>query len=81
MWIVENDETNDKASVSKKDDLYVLKSATRTIITLVLNMIEYVLQFSVMLGCLSIIFDNPLIPMSLFESFIEASNFYIVITV
>ena len=36
---------------------------------LVLNMIEYVLQFSVMFGCLSIIFDNPAISMSLFDSF------------
>lgn len=36
---------------------------------LVLNMIEYVLQFSVMFGCLSVIFDNPTIAMSLFDSF------------
>ena len=33
------------------------------------NMIEYVLQFSVMFGCLSVIFDNPAISMSLFDSF------------
>lgn len=36
---------------------------------LVLNMIEYFLQFSVMFGCLSVIFDNPTISMSLFDSF------------
>lgn len=69
MWVDENDETNVKASDSKKDNSYVLKSATRTIIMLVLNMIEYVLQFSVMFGCLSVIFDNPAISMSLFDSF------------
>lgn len=69
MWIEENYETNGKSSDSNKDDPYVLKSATRTIIMLVLNMIEYVLQFSVMFGCLSVIFDNPAISMSLFDSF------------
>ena len=35
----------------------------------VLNMIEYFLQFSVMFGRLSVIFDNPAISMSLFDSF------------
>ena len=35
----------------------------------VLNMIEYFLQFLVMFGCLSIIFDNPAISMSLFDNF------------
>lgn len=35
----------------------------------VLNMIEYFLQFSIMLGCLSIINCNPTIAMSLFDSF------------
>ena len=35
----------------------------------VLNMIVYFLQFSVMFGCLSIIYDNPTISMSLFDSF------------
>ena len=35
----------------------------------VLNMIEYVLQFSVMFGRLSIVYDNPTIAMSLFDSF------------
>ena len=69
MWVDENGENNVKTSDSKKDDSYVLKSATRTIIMLVLNMIEYVLQFSVMFGCLSVIFDNPAISMSLFDSF------------
>ena len=69
MWIVDNDETNVKASNSKKEDSYVLKSATRTIIMLVLNMVEYVLQFSVMFGCLSVIFNNPAISMSFFDSF------------
>ena len=69
MWIEENDKANNKVSKSKKDDSYVLKSATRTIIMLVLNMIEYVLQFSVMFGCLSVIYDNPAILMSLFDSF------------
>lgn len=69
MWIEENDKANNKVSDSKKDDSYVLKSATRTIIMLVLNMVEYVLQFSVMFGCLSVIFDNPAISMSLFDSF------------
>ena len=69
MWIDENDETNVKAIDSKKVDSYVLKSATRTIIMLVLNMIEYVLQFSVMFGCLSVIFNNPAISISIFDSF------------
>ena len=35
----------------------------------VLNMIEYFLQFSVLFGCLSIIYDNPAISMSPFYSF------------
>ena len=69
MWMDEKSKVNFKTSNDKKDDSYVLKSATRTIIMLVLNMIEYVLQFSVMFGCLSVIFDNPAISMSLFDSF------------
>ena len=35
----------------------------------VFNMIEYFLHFSVMFGCLSIIYDNPTIAMSLFDGF------------
>ena len=72
MWIDDSkdvNESNGSKNSNKKDDSYVLKSATRTIIILVLNMIEYVLQFSVMFGCLSVIFDNPAISMSLFDSF------------
>lgn len=69
MWIDVSSKKSAKASNSNKDDSYVLKSATRTIIMLVLNMIEYVLQFSVMFGCLSVIYDNPAISMSLFDSF------------
>ena len=35
----------------------------------VLNIIEYFLPFSVLFGCLSIIYDNPTIVISLFDSF------------
>ena len=69
MWIDVSNKSSRKASNNNKNDSYVLKSATRTIIMLVLNMIEYVLQFSVMFGCLSVIYDNPAISMSLFDSF------------
>lgn len=69
MWVDVISKNSAKASNSKKEDSYVLKSATRTIIMLVLNMIEYVLQFSVMFGRLSVIFNDPAISMSLFDGF------------
>ncbi len=69
MWGDVSSKKSVKASNSNKNDSCVLKSATRTIIMLVLNMIEYVLQFSVMFGCLNIIYDNPAISMSLFDNF------------
>ena len=70
MWI----DNSKKQKISKKkvivqNDSYVLKSATRTIIMLVLNMIEYMLQFAVMFTCLSVIFNNPNLNVNFIDSF------------
>ena len=70
MWIEDSKKIRlYKKKLKKQADSYVLKSATRTIIMLILNMIEYVLQFSVMFTCLSVIFNNPAINVSLVDSF------------
>ncbi len=70
MWIEEKKKiTLGKLKLKKQADSYVLKSATRTIIMLILNIIEYILQFSVMFGVLSLLLNNSAFKVSIIDSF------------
>lgn len=66
--LVNNDNKKTKNKKKQKDE-YVLKSATRTIIMLIFNMVEYILQFTVMFAALACIFENDVFDIGIIDSF------------
>lgn len=53
-----------------RSDEYVIKSSTRTVIMLILNMIEYVLQFAVMFQAIEIVTGYTGIAITVLDSFL-----------
>lgn len=56
-------------STSGSNEEYRIKSATRTVLLLILNMVEYVFQFAVMFAGISILSNNNEINIGMLQSF------------